>query len=175
MTQIDMRLYLGGARSGKSAAAEHCAITLAAPTGQLPFYLATGQAFDDEMKERITRHKDLRKDRFKTIEEPIDLAAIITSLEQSNSVILIDSVGIWLTNMMMAEQDWQDPLDQTIDAIKTGRHQAIFVSDDVGGGIVPENAMARQFRDHIGLINQRLASEAKDVTFVVAGIETRIK
>ncbi|MGB1036796.1 MAG: bifunctional adenosylcobinamide kinase/adenosylcobinamide-phosphate guanylyltransferase, partial [Candidatus Puniceispirillales bacterium] len=87
----------------------------------------------------------------------------------------IDSVGIWLTNMMMAEQNWQDPLDQTIDAIKAGHHQAIFVSDDVGGGIVPENAMARQFRDHIGLINQRLASEAKHVTFVIAGIENQIK
>ena len=174
MKKIDMRLYLGGARSGKSAAAEHCAITLAATRGQLPLYLATGQAFDDEMKERITVIKTCGKTVLKP-EEPFDLAAMITSLEQSNSVILIDSVGIWLTNMMMTEQDWRDPLDQTIDAIKTGRHQAIFVSDDVGGSIVPENAMARQFRDHIGLINQRLASEAKYVTFVVAGIETRIK
>ena len=175
MTQFSMHLYLGGARSGKSAAAEHCAMTLAAPSGRLPFYLATGQAFDDEMKQRIARHKDMRKDHFQTIEEPIDLATIIQSLDTDNSVILIDSIGIWLTNLMMAEKDWQEPLDQVFQAIKHAGHHVIFVSDDVGGGIVPDNAMARQFRDQIGLINQRLAGESNRVTFVIAGIETHIK
>ena len=179
ITQQSITLYLGGARSGKSLAAEHCALALAANTGQLPYYLATGQAFDDEMKARIARHKDLRQGQFQTIEEPIDLARIINSLanhkDSKNSVILIDSVGIWLTNLMMAEKDWSEPLDATIAAIKDGGHHAVFVSDDVGGGIIPENAMARQFRDHIGSINQRLASAAKHVSFVIAGIETKLK
>jgi adenosylcobinamide kinase/adenosylcobinamide-phosphate guanylyltransferase len=76
---------------------------------------------------------------------------------------------------MMAEKDWQEPLDQLLKMIKHTGHHVIFVSDDVGGGIIPENAMARQFRDQIGLINQRLASESDRVTFVIAGIETHIK
>lgn len=179
MTQQGITLYLGGARSGKSMAAEHCALTLAADTGQLPYYLATGQAFDDEMKARIARHKDLRQGQFQTIEEPVDLARIINSLAHQtdckNSIILIDSVGIWLTNLMLAEKDWSEPLDETIAAITDGGHHAVFVSDDVGGGIIPENAMARQFRDHMGLINQRIASAAKHVYFVIAGIETKLK
>ncbi|MBL6783094.1 MAG: bifunctional adenosylcobinamide kinase/adenosylcobinamide-phosphate guanylyltransferase [Alphaproteobacteria bacterium] len=179
MTQQGITLYLGGARSGKSMAAEHCALTLAADTGQLPYYLATGQAFDDEMKARIARHKDLRQGQFQTIEEPVDLAKIINSLayqtDSKNSIILIDSVGIWLTNLMLAEKDWSEPLDETIAAITDGGHHAVFVSDDVGGGIIPENAMARQFRDHMGLINQRIASAAKHVYFVIAGIETKLK
>lgn len=179
MTQQGITLYLGGARSGKSMAAEHCALTLAADTGQLPYYLATGQAFDDEMKARIARHKDLRQGHFQTIEEPVDLARIINSLayqtDSKNSIILIDSVGIWLTNLMLAEKDWSEPLDETIAAITDGGHHAVFVSDDVGGGIIPENAMARQFRDHMGLINQRIASAAKHVYFVIAGIETKLK
>lgn len=175
MTHPRITLYLGGARSGKSAAAEQNALALASNSGQLPFYLATGQAFDDEMEKRIARHKDMRKDRFETIEEPIDLAGIIQSLNRKNSIILIDSIGIWLTNLMMLEKEWQVPLDQAFVAIKDGEHEAVFVSDDVGGGIIPDNPMARQFRDAIGLINQRIAYEADQVTFVIAGIETRIK
>ena len=167
--------FLGGARSGKTAAAEAKAIHIAENTGQIPYYLATGQAFDDGMKDRIERHKALRADRFSTIEEPLDLAASIQAIDAVNAVILIDSLGIWLTNMMMAKKDWQTPLTELLNVIAHGDNQVILVSDDVSGGIIPENAMARQFRDELGLINQQVAAAATEVIYVIAGISTLIK
>jgi len=167
--------FLGGARSGKTAAAEARAVQEAEQTGDKPFYLATGQAFDDGMKARIERHKALRADRFHTIEEPIDLAAAIQAMVSKDKVILIDSLGIWLTNIMMAKKDWQTPLTELLEVIGHGDHKVILVSDDVSGGIIPENAMARQFRDEMGLINQHVAAAATEVYFVIAGLSTQIK
>ncbi len=171
----DFIFFLGGARSGKSAAAEARAIQDATNTGNKPFYLATGQAFDDGMKARIKRHKAMRADHFTTIEEPIDLAGAIRAIDATKSIILIDSLGIWLTNLMMAEKDWQTPLEDLLEVMVHGDHGFVLVSDDVSGGIIPENAMARQFRDEMGLINQRIAAAASEVFHVIAGIPTLIK
>lgn len=171
----ELLFFLGGARSGKTAAAETKAVLYAEKCGQKPYYLATGQAFDDGMKARIERHKALRADRFNTIEEPLDLAAAIQNLDTASAVILIDSLGIWLTNMMMAEKEWQTPLAELLKVIAHGDHQVIIVSDDVSGGIIPENSMARQFRDEMGLINQHVAAAATEVFYVIAGISTLIK
>ena len=162
--------FLGGARSGKSALAETRALAEAERTKKPLIYLATAVVDDDaEMVARIERHKTARSPQFQTIEEPLYLAQAIKPHE--NAVILLDSVGIWLGNMMMGELDWRDELD----AFLAIRATLIIVSDDVSGGIVPDNALARRFRDEMGLINQHIAATANEVIYVTAGIATHIK
>ena len=163
--------FLGGARSGKSALAETRALAEAERTKKPLIYLATAQAHDDdaEMVARIERHQSTRAAEFQTIEEPLYLAQAIKTHE--NAVILLDSVGIWLGNMMQGELDWRDELDAFLAIPAT----LILVSDDVSGGIIPDNALARRFRDEMGLINQQIAATANEVIYVTAGIATHIK
>ena len=167
--------FLGGARSGKSALAETRALAEAAQSKKPLIYLATALVDDDdaEMLARIERHQSTRAAEFQTIEEPLYLAQAIKTHE--NAVILLDSVGIWLgnmmSNMMMGEQDWRDELE----ALLAIRATLILVSDDVSGGIIPDNALARRFRDEMGLINQQIAATANEVIYVTAGIATHIK
>ena len=170
-------LALGGARSGKTAWAENHALSLADNgTGATvkPCYLATGQAFDDEIKARINRHRALRADRFETLEEAHDIASVIAS-RHGGEVVLVDSVGTWITNLMLADADIRSAADQTLNAVEETAASVVFVSDETGLGIVPENAMARAFRDHIGDFNQRLAAMADEVRLLVAGIPMTIK
>ena len=166
--------FLGGARSGKSALAETRALAEAERSKKPLIYLATAVVDDDaEMLARIERHKTARAAEFQTIEEPLYLAQAIKPHE--NAVILLDSVGIWLgnmmSNMMMGEQDWRDELEALLAIAPT----LILVSDDVSGGIIPDNALARRFRDEMGLINQQIAATANEVIYVTAGIATHIK
>ena len=162
--------FLGGARSGKSALAETRALAEATHSKKPLIYLATATAHDDtEMLARIERHKTTRNPQFQTIEEPLYLAQAIKP--HAGGVILLDSVGIWLGNMLLAEQDWRDGLDALLAIAPT----LILVSDDVSGGIIPDNALARRFRDEMGLINQQLAAAANEVIYVTAGIATHIK
>ena len=162
--------FLGGARSGKSALAETRALAEAERAKKPLIYLATAVVDDDaEMLARIERHKTARAPEFQTIEEPLYLAQAIKPHE--NAVILLDSVGIWLGNMMMKELDWQGELDAFLALPAT----LILVSDDVSGGIIPDNALARRFRDEMGLINQQIAATASEVIYVTAGIATHIK
>ena len=162
--------FLGGARSGKSALAETRALAEAARSKKPLIYLATAVVDDDaEMLARIERHKATRAPQFQTIEEPLYLTQAIKPHE--NAVILLDSVGIWLGNMMQGEQDWRDELEAFLAIPAT----LILVSDDVSGGIVPDNALARRFRDEMGLINQQIATTANEVIYVTAGIATHIK
>ena len=162
--------FLGGARSGKSALAETRALAEAARTKKPLIYLATAVVDDDaEMLARIERHKATRAPQFQTIEEPLYLAQAIKTHE--NAVILLDSVGIWLGNMMQGGQDWRDELEALLAIPAT----LILVSDDVSGGIIPDNALARRFRDEMGLINQQIAATANEVIYVTAGIATHIK
>ena len=166
-------LALGGARSGKTAYAEAFALDLSRD-GRTPVYVATGQAFDDEMKARITRHQDLRSDQFTTCEEPLDLVSILKQHDE-NDILLIDSIGVWITNHMIADHDLDDIINQTIEALLNTKASVVFVSDEVGMGIVPEGAMSRAFRDHIGMMNQRVAEIADTVAFLVAGQPLMIK
>ena len=106
MTQFSMHLYLGGARSGKSAAAEHCAMTLAAPSGRLPFYLATGQAFDDEMQARIDLHQQRRGSDWNLVEAPIDLGNKIALHDTPQAVMLVDCLSVWVTNLLIGNHDF---------------------------------------------------------------------
>ena len=170
--QKSINLTLGGARSGKTAFAEtEC---LAGAGAAKPFYLATGQAFDDEMQDRIDRHRKIRADRFETIEEPLDLAGPIAALP-AGRVMLIDSIGTWITNLMLAESDIDAAVEDVLDALGKCPGHVVIVSDETGLGIGPDNAMARQFRDHIGMFNQQVAAMANRVVLVVAGQPLIIK
>lgn len=171
--QKTIMLALGGARSGKTAYAEAEALALA-QAGKKAVYVATGQAFDDEMRARIDRHRELRSDRFATMEEPLDLVQVLTSAA-ADEVLLIDSIGVWITNHMMAEHDLEEVIDKTIKALIASKASVVLVSDEIGMGIVPEGAMSRAFRDHIGMMNQRVAETADKVAFLVAGLPMMIK
>ena len=178
-SQSSITLVLGGAGSGKTAWAEAAAVGIAAQSpsskqGSKPVYLATGQATDEEMKARIERHRKLRADRFSTIESPLEIASIIAE-RGAGEVLLIDSIGTWIANLMHAEADIDAAFDGLLEAAEGCSGSCVFVSDETGMGIVPENAMARSFRDRIGLLNQRLAEAAGQVVLVVAGIPLTIK
>lgn len=167
-------LALGGARSGKSDFAESTALSIAHKHNQSAVYVATGQAFDEEMKARIKRHLDRRDPQFMTVEEPLDLVAILQSHDHRH-ILLIDSIGVWITNLMINNLDVEKVMADTIEAIKKASCSVVLVSDEIGMGIVPENAMSRAFRDHIGTMNQNVASLADKVAFLVAGVPMIIK
>lgn len=169
-----LSLILGGARSGKTAFAEARAEMLAARDGAKPFYLATGQGFDDEMQHRIDRHRAIRGERFETLEEPLDIAAAVKSIPPGRTM-LIDSVGTWISNLMFHEKEIDSTFEKTQKALVGITGNMVMVSDEIGLGIVPENAMARQFRDHIGMFNQQVAAMADHVVLVVAGQPLFIK
>jgi len=165
-------LILGGAKSGKSSHAEQ----LALKCGDKPVYLATGQAWDDEMRARIDAHKNDRADRFVTIEEPLN---VISALEHSRSVskiVLLDCLTLWITNLMMAEMSVSESVAALIHWLQTNAEmQVVLVSNEVGQGIVQDNKMAREFRDHAGVSHQKLATICTDVSFVTAGIAKKLK
>ena len=164
-------LYLGGARSGKSRLAQAAAEAI----GGSPVYLATAQGWDDEMRDRIARHRDDRDARWRTRECPIDLAAAIEAEGGAGAVLLVDCLTLWLTNVMLAERDIAAATADLLAAIARSDATILIVSNEVGQGIVPDNALARRFRDAAGRLNQTIAAAADDVRFVVAGLEMRMK
>ena len=165
-------LVLGGARSGKTAFAE----SLAMRSGSKPVYLATAEALDAEMRERVASHQRGRGERFATIEEPIALSDALLMAAREHDVILVDCLTLWITNLLIANQDVAmavSELGATLVQLKTAR--VILVSNEVGLGIVPDNAMARTFRDLAGSAHQRLAEVCDDVYFVAAGLPMTLK
>ncbi|KQW27516.1 adenosylcobinamide kinase/adenosylcobinamide phosphate guanyltransferase [Rhizobium sp. Root274] len=166
-------LVLGGARSGKSRFAE----AMARETGLQRFYLATGRAWDDEMRTRIATHKaDRAEDGWLTHEEPLDLIGALKTLDQPGRVILVDCLTLWVTNLMMEEGRDVDAEGVALAAALSRLQTAvIFVSNEVGLGIVPENKMARAFRDHAGRLHQLIAAHAAEVYFVAAGLPLKMK
>lgn len=166
-------LVLGGARSGKSRFAEG----LARDTGLDRFYLATGRAWDDEMRDRIATHKaDRAGDGWTTHEEPLDLVGALKALDEPGRVILVDCLTLWVTNLMMEEGRDVDADGAALAAsLRELQATIIFVSNEVGLGIVPENKMARAFRDHAGRLHQAIAAEADEVYFVAAGLPLKMK
>jgi len=165
-------LVLGGARSGKTAFAE----SLAMRSGSKPVYLATAEALDAEMRERVASHQRGRGERFATIEEPLALSDALLVAAREHDVILVDCLTLWITNLLIANQDVAmavSELGATLVQLKTAR--VIMVSNEVGLGIVPDNAMARTFRDLAGSAHQRLAEVCDDVYFVVAGLPMTLK
>jgi adenosylcobinamide kinase / adenosylcobinamide-phosphate guanylyltransferase len=165
-------LILGGARSGKTSFAERMAMR----AGEKPLYLATAQALDGEMLERVRAHQEQRHKRFATLEEPLDLSTALKAAAREHDVILVDCLTLWITNMLGANQDVAkavDGLAATLAAIDSSR--IILVSNEVGLGIVPDNPLARTFRDLAGAAHQRCAEICTDVHFIIAGLPMTLK
>lgn len=165
-------LILGGARSGKSALAERVALSFS----ERPAYVATAQVFDAEMEARIARHRADRDERFETFEEPLDLIAIMEAAFQRHQVVLVDCLTLWISNLMAAERDVEAAvLDLTQFLSDRPEATIVMVSNEVGLGIVPDNAMARDFRDHAGRAHQVLGGVCANVVFVAAGLPLVMK
>jgi adenosylcobinamide kinase/adenosylcobinamide-phosphate guanylyltransferase len=162
---------LGGARSGKSSYAEG----LIEASGLEAVYLATGRAWDDEMSERIGLHKARRGASWATVEEPLDLVGTLQSQCADNKAILVDCLTLWLTNLMMAERDIEAETAKLVAMLPRLKGAVVFVSNEVGLGIIPENRMAREFRDHAGRLHQAVAGAAATVYFVAAGLPLKMK
>lgn len=162
---------LGGARSGKSSFAER----LAAESGLARHYVATGRAWDAEMADRIAHHKVQRGDAWTTHEVPVDLVATLRSVDHPGNVVLVDCLTLWLTNLMMEEHALAPEFAALADHLGQAKATLILVSNEVGLGIVPENRMARDFRDHAGRLHQSIAAKARDVYFVAAGLPLKMK
>jgi adenosylcobinamide kinase/adenosylcobinamide-phosphate guanylyltransferase len=164
-----LTLVLGGARSGKSRHAEHLVQTHAPPW----LYIATAQAYDDEMRERIALHRARRPAGWTTQEAPLALAAAIR--RHAGQPMLVDCLTLWLTNTMLADGDVAAAVDDLVAAASEARGPLVLVSNEVGFGIVPDNALARRFRDRAGVLHQRLAAEAERVVLMVAGLPLTVK
>lgn len=165
-------LVLGGARSGKSRHAE--ALALSRPPPRL--YLATAEAGDGEMAERIREHQRRRADAWTTIEEPLDLPGVLRRhAADPDATLLVDCLTLWLSNLMGAGRDIDAATADLIAACDAVRGHLIFVANEVGLGIVPDNALARAFRDHAGRLNQAVAVRADRVLFVAAGLAMVMK
>lgn len=163
----------GGARSGKSA----YALQLAEPYG-LRVFIATAEAFDDEMRVRIDRHRDERADTFITIEEPLHLDRALASLPEGTGVVLVDCLTVWLGNMMHHLGDDEAiaaRIDALLEVLEAPPCDVILVSNEVGMGIVPENAMARRFRDLAGTINRRVAERSSRAFLLCSGLPLALK
>ncbi|MDA0996962.1 MAG: bifunctional adenosylcobinamide kinase/adenosylcobinamide-phosphate guanylyltransferase [Proteobacteria bacterium] len=161
-------LVLGGARSGKSRFAE--ALIEAVGGG---VYIATAEAGDGEMRDRITKHRARRGDIWRTVEEPLDL---IGALKQTvGRPALVDCLTLWLSNVMLAGKDPALEVASLVAGLSSLDAPVVFVSNEVGLGIVPDNALAREFRDAAGVMNQRIATAASRVVFVAAGLPMTLK
>ncbi len=168
-----LALILGGARSGKSRRAE----ALALEWGGDPVYLATAEPFDDEMHDRVVRHRADREGRgWVTVEEPLDLPAALAREATPGRTVLVECLTTWIGNLMVHEWPVEPEIGRLLAAIDTGLGAGlVLVANEVGLGIVPENRMARMFRDHAGRLHQDLATRAGRVELVVAGIPVTVK
>lgn len=164
-------LVLGGARSGKSRYAQARADSL---SGDL-VYVATAQALDAEMEDRIARHRADRGPRWSTLDVPLDLPAAIQSQATPGRVLLVDCLTLWTSNLMFAERDLDAETEALATAVALAAGPVILVANEVGLGIVPDNALARRFRDATGRMNQAIAAAADEVQFVAAGLPLRLK
>ena len=165
-------LILGGARSGKTSFAERMAMR----AGESPLYLATAQALDGEMLDRVRLHQQQRHKRFATLEEPLELSRALKTAARTHDIILVDCLTLWITNLLGSGQNVAEAVDELVATLPgLTETRVILVSNEVGLGIVPDNAMARLFRDLAGSAHQRLAEICTDVHFVVAGLPMTLK
>jgi len=177
-----IQLVLGGARSGKSRFAEQAA----KESGLDVVYIATATIYDDEMQQRIDRHINDRPSHWLTVEEPLQLAQVLQQYSRVDNCILVDCLTLWLSNVLMAEQDQQqaDPLGvksfeiykkDLLEILARLPGQVILVSNEVGQGIVPMGELSRRFVDEAGWLHQDIARIAQTVTLVVAGLPLQLK
>ncbi len=165
-----LTLVLGGARSGKSRHAEALVEALPAPWS----YIATAQAYDEEMRQRIAEHRARRPCGWQTVDAPLALAEAIGA-QPAGRPILVDCLTLWLTNLILAERDTDVAGAALFAACERATGPLVLVGNEVGLGIVPENALARRFRDEAGRLHQALAARAASVVFMVAGLPMRVK
>ncbi|MGE0151821.1 MAG: bifunctional adenosylcobinamide kinase/adenosylcobinamide-phosphate guanylyltransferase [Reyranellaceae bacterium] len=165
-------LVLGGARAGKSRYAE-AAIERANPPGAV--YVATAEAGDVEMATRIAAHRAQRGSLWRTVEAPIELVEAIEACDRPEHPILVDCLTLWLSNLMLGGHDCDEACDRLADRLAAPPAPLVLVSNEVGLGIVPDNRLARDFRDQAGRLNQRIAEVAQRVVFVAAGLPLLLK
>ena len=163
-------MVTGGARSGKSALAESLAARLGGPL----IYIATAEARDTEMARRIAAHRDRRGPGWRTVEEPLELAAALRGSD-GQGVRLVDCLTLWLSNLMAANEDVAPRTDALCAALAEQQAPVVLVTNELGLGIVPDNALARRFRDAHGLMNQAVAQVAGEVWMAVSGLPLRLK
>ena len=179
----ERHLILGGARSGKTNHAITLATHLADVQRRRVVYVATAQAFDDEMRYRIDRHRAQRPHSWQTVEASNDLAAALGA--QPDAILLVDCLTLWLSNALLTDFDeatpnaplarWDAERSALLAWLAEFRGAALFVSNEVGSGIVPASPLGRRFRDEQGRLNQEMAAACDCVTLVVAGIAVAIK
>jgi adenosylcobinamide kinase/adenosylcobinamide-phosphate guanylyltransferase len=165
-------LVLGGARAGKSRYAEGL-IQSSGAAGAV--YIATAQPGDLEMATRIAAHRAQRSERWITVEEPLHLAEAIEANDAPDRPILVDCLTLWLSNLLGAGEDPDEECDRLLQALARNVSPVILVSNEVGLGIVPDNALAREFRDHAGRLHQRIAAAIERVVLVAAGLPLLMK
>ncbi len=174
-TTPQLVLVLGGCRSGKSRFAQELAERL----GKRKLFVATAEPFDDEMRERIAKHRADRGPEWQTVEAPVALAAALRNHAAEADVVVVDCLTVWLGNLLCPEHQplrWQaDAVSSLLGGLAKRRAHIIVVSNEVGLGIVPDNALARRFRDEQGRLNQQVAAIADSVVFVAAGLPMTLK
>lgn len=164
----------GGARSGKSRLAEKLAESFGGPL----CYVATGEARDAEMAQRIAAHKARRGEIWQTIEEPCKISEILTGADGKFRAVLVDCITLWISNLLLHHQEPEPVLEQVqalLESVKDSTVPLIFVSNEVGMGIVPENSLARTFRDLAGRANELFAAAADEVYVTFSGIPLKLK
>ncbi len=169
-----LSLIIGGARSGKSAFAERMVTTHATYVGQQPVYLATAEPSDVEMVERIRHHRNRRGSQWRTVERSIEIASALNSFPKGTPVLL-DCLTLWLSNVLLAGRNSTAGTAELLAGLKAAHGPVVVVSNDVGSGTVPENAITRFFRDQSGYINQKVASMARCVIMMNAGLPLLLK
>lgn len=168
-SESSVTLILGGARSGKSRYGETLVAALPPPW----IYVATAEAWDDEMAARIAEHRARRDLSWRTVEAPRRLDAALK--EVADTPVLVDCLTLWLTNLMLAGDDLDAATDRLLAALAARQAPAVLVASEVGLGIVPEHKLGRDFRDAAGLLHQRVAAAADQVLFMVAGLPMVVK
>ncbi|MEM6679465.1 MAG: bifunctional adenosylcobinamide kinase/adenosylcobinamide-phosphate guanylyltransferase [Pseudomonadota bacterium] len=166
-----LTLILGGARSGKSARA----LALAEAAAEARVFLATAEALDDEMADRIARHKAERGVGWALVEAPLDVGAAVSGAAAAERVILIDCLTLWLSNLMHDERDVAAETVGLLAAVAAAPGSVVMVSNEIGLGLAPMNALGRAFRDAQGRLNQQVAAAAGRVEFVAAGLPLVLK
>lgn len=172
-----LTFLLGGARSGKSAHALRLAEAAITADGTPPklVFIATGEAGDEEMASRIARHQADRGPRWQTLETPLELSRTIREAAKPGTVIIVDCLTLWLSNLMHAECDIDHKCAEFLQTLAECSGSIILISNEAGLGIVPENALARAFRDQAGRLHQNIAALADRVCFIVAGLAMSLK
>jgi adenosylcobinamide kinase/adenosylcobinamide-phosphate guanylyltransferase len=164
-------LVLGGARSGKSRHAEE----LASKHQGERIYIATAEPGDEEMRQRIADHRRRRGREWRTVEEPIELPSALQRTCGESKLVLVDCITLWLSNLMLQERDIGKEIDRFCMMLPRLEGTLILVSNEVGLGIVPDNALARRFRDEAGFANQRIAAACDEVVVMFAGLALKLK